>query len=240
MGYQSSHSNGKSTVNWINKGPMAEKWSKLKPMPYINMEPNYEQIGFKITDKDVRNASYWSLFATPVAGITYGANGIWPWLRDGESILNHLDAPGTTIWRKSLDFPGSIQIGYLAQFFQKLEWWRFFPANELLASQPGNTFFNQWVSVLQKDDHSEILVYIPEKSAISLINPEKIEYSAQWFNPLTNEYIAAKINQINLIHKKSRNEQNGEMTDKVISVISHKIESEQHFGNDMLLIIKKK
>ncbi|MCA1760548.1 MAG: DUF4038 domain-containing protein, partial [Bacteroidales bacterium] len=78
MGYQSSHNNGERVVNWINKGPMAGMWSKLKPMPYINMEPNYEEIGFRITAKDVRNASYWSLFATPVAGVTYGANGIWP------------------------------------------------------------------------------------------------------------------------------------------------------------------
>ena len=65
MGYQSSHSNGENTVNWINKGPMAKMWKKLKPMPYINMEPNYEEIYFKITDKDVRNASYWSIFVTP-------------------------------------------------------------------------------------------------------------------------------------------------------------------------------
>ena len=37
----------------------------------------------------MRNASYWSILATPTAGITYGANGIWPWLREGEEILNH-------------------------------------------------------------------------------------------------------------------------------------------------------
>ncbi len=62
MGYQSSHSNAEGTVNWINKGPMAEMWSKLKPMPYINMEPNYEEIGFRITAKDVRNAALLEYF----------------------------------------------------------------------------------------------------------------------------------------------------------------------------------
>lgn len=221
MSYQSSHSNGEGTVNWINKGPMAKMWSNLKPMPYINTEPNYEQIGFRITDKDVRNASYWSLFATPVAGITYGANGIWPWLRDGESILNHRDAPGTTNWRKSLDFPGSIQMSYLAQFFQKLEWWKFYPANELLARQPGSTVFNQWISVLRKDDHSEILVYIPEKGAVSLFNPEGFSYEAKWFNPVTNAYSDAKIRQ----------SEAGE---------GGKIEADQNFDNDMILILKRK
>lgn len=36
-----------------------------------------------------------SLFAAPVAGISYGANGVWPWLRQlGEPILNHPARPG--------------------------------------------------------------------------------------------------------------------------------------------------
>ena len=240
MSYQSSHNNGERVVNWINKGPMAEMWSKLKPMPYINMEPNYEEIGFRITAKDVRNASYWSLFATPIAGITYGANGIWPWLAEGEKILNHNDKGGVTGWRKSLDFPGSIQMNYLAQLFQKLEWWKFYPANELLASQPGNAVFNQWISVLRKDDHSEILVYIPEKGAVSLFNPEGFSYEAQWFNPITNEYSTAKINQITLIHQKIRNIQNGELIDRIVSGNSHKVEVEHYFENDMILILKRK
>lgn len=187
MGYQSSHSAAEGTVNWINKGPMAQQWSKLRPMPYINMEPNYEEIHFTITDKDVRNASYWSLFATPVAGVTYGANGIWPWLRDGESILNHRDAPGTSTWRKSIDFPGSLQMGYLARFFKQFEWWKLYPANELLAGQPGEKQFNHWVSVLKHEDHSLILVYFPVKAEIVLFNPHKHSYTASWFNPITGK-----------------------------------------------------
>lgn len=221
MSYQSSHNNGERVVNWINKGPMAEMWSKLKPMPYINMEPNYEEIGFRITAKDVRNASYWSLFATPIAGITYGANGIWPWLAEGEKILNHNDKGGVTGWRKSLDFPGSIQMSYLAQLFQKLEWWKLYPANELLVNQPGNTTFNHWISVLKKDDNSEILVYVPEKSTVGLFNPEGFVYEGKWFNPVTNAYSDAKIRQ-------SEAGKGG------------KIEVEQNFDNDMILILKRK
>jgi hypothetical protein len=217
MSYQSSHNNGERVVNWINKGPMAEMWSKLKPMPYINMEPNYEEIGFRITAKDVRNASYWSLFATPVAGVTYGANGIWPWLAEGEKILNHNDKGGVTGWRKSLDFPGSIQMGYLAKFFQNLEWWKFYPAGDLLAQQPGNTTFNQWISVLKKEDNSEILVYIPEKSTITLFNPNNFQWAGKWFNPITNQYSTADLNQKN-----------------------NQIELTHNFENDMLIILKEK
>jgi len=147
MGYQSSHNNGEKVVNWINKGPMALNWDKKRPLPYINMEPNYEEINFKITAKDVRNASYWSIFATPPAGVTYGANGIWPWLAEGEKILNHGNATGVTGWRKSIDFPGSIQIGYLYGFITRFEWWNLFPANELLIKQPGDSVFNHWIRI---------------------------------------------------------------------------------------------
>ncbi len=188
MSYQSSHNNGERVVNWINKGPMANEWEKLKPMPYINMEPNYEEIQFRITAEDVRNASWWSIFATPIAGITYGANGIWPWLREGESILNHRDAPGTSTWRKSIDFPGSIQVGYLTEFIGQTDWWNYYPAKELLVHQPGDTTFNAFVSVVARNDRSAIMAYIPKPCTIELRNPLGQSYDAQWYNPQTNVY----------------------------------------------------
>ena len=217
MGYQSSHSNAAGTVNWINKGPMVEMWSKLKPMPYINMEPNYEEIGFRITAEDVRNASYWSIFATPVAGVTYGANGIWPWLAEGERILNHNDKGGVTGWRKSIDFPGSIQMGYLAEFIHQFDWWNLYPANEMLAQQPGEKTYNHWISVVKSPDDNIIIAYIPHKAEVKLFNPEGNQYSAQWFNPVTNEYSDAKIeNKNDAIH------------------------FTQNFENDMLIVLRKK
>jgi len=216
MSYQSSHDNGERVVNWINKGPMSQMWSKLKPMPYINMEPNYEEINFKITDKDVRNASCWSLFATPVSGITYGANGVWPWLAEGEKILNHGDKAGVTGWRKSIEFPGSIQMGYLAGFFKQLEWWNLFPANDILAVQPGEKAFNHWVSVLKTPDHKTITAYIPQKADIELFNPENQTYTAQWFDPVSNSYQRAAIQN------------------------SHgRIRITQNFDHDMLILIKR-
>jgi hypothetical protein len=217
MAYQSSHNNGEKVVNWINKGPMSQNWYKLRPLPYINMEPNYEEINFIITDKDVRNASYWSIFATPVAGVTYGANGIWPWLAEGEEILNHRNSKGVSSWRKSINFPGSTQMGYLCEFINRFDWWKLFPANELLLYQPGDDVFNHWVSVVSSDDKSTILAYIPAKGDIELRNPENLTYFAKWFNPVKNSFTDAKINQ----------------TDGIISV-------KQEFQNDMIIVLTKK
>lgn len=83
IGYQSGHNNNPKTLDFINKGPVAARWDKLPPRPLINMEPVYEEINPDIRAADVRNAAYWSIFNAPAAGFTYGANGIWPWLREG-------------------------------------------------------------------------------------------------------------------------------------------------------------
>lgn len=190
--YQSSHSNAAGTVNWINKGPIANRWDKLPPRPIINMEPNYEEIHFKITDKDVRNASYWSVFATPPSGITYGANGIWPWIREGETILNHGDSKAST-WDKSIEFPGSIQIGYLSVFMRQFEWWDLTPALDLLMKQPGDTTFNHFISLLRSDDYSTVLAYMPATGLVKIRNPLNINYQGRWFNPVTNEYKNAEL-----------------------------------------------
>ena len=222
MGYQSSHDNGERVVNWINKGPMSEMWKKLKAMPYINMEPNYEEIDFKITAEDVRNASYWSIFATPIAGITYGANGVWPWLRDGERILNHNYKEGVTDWRKSIGFPGSIQMGYLAEFINQFEWWNLYPANDILVAQPGEKQFNHWVSVVKSPDNKTILAYIPHKSEVVLFNPNGYQYSAKWFNPVTNKYSDAKIDNVDNT-----------------KTLSNRIEFVHEFENDMIIILQE-
>lgn len=216
-GYQSSHNNGEKVVNWINKGPMSQMWSKLKPMPYINMEPNYEEIHFKISAEDVRNASYWSIFATPLAGVTYGANGIWPWLQPGERILNHRDKGGVTGWRKSIEFPGSIQMGYLASFIQQFDWWEFYPANEILVEQPGENTYNHWVSVVKSSDDETIVLYIPQKADVKIFNSKGFKYTAKWYNPLTNVFSEANISEgLNAI------------------------EFTHNFGNDMLIVLKRK
>jgi hypothetical protein len=167
---------------------MSKEWANLPARPLINLEPNYEQINFKITDRDVRNAVYWSLFATPIAGVTYGANGIWPWLRPGEKILNHSDGPGTSPWFESINFPGSIQMGYMAAFIKQYEWWDLFPANQLLTDQPGEKVFNQFVSVTRSSDNKTILAYIPVKMTVKIRKPLQTAYTVRWFNPVTNRY----------------------------------------------------
>lgn len=188
VGYQSSHSNDKGTVEWITKGPMHNKWASLPARPIINLEPNYEQIKTTITDRDVRNAVFWSLFTAPVSGVTYGANGIWPWLREGEKILNHSDAPWTYTWDKSINLPGSLQMKNIASFLKTLEWWNLYPASEILIEQPGDKQYNEFISVAKMPDNKTIVLYVPVKTQVKIRKPLMRQYTVKWFNPVTGKY----------------------------------------------------
>lgn len=195
VGYQSTHGNTQPHVDFINRGELAGQWAKLPARPLINMEPNYEQIRNLITAEDVRNASYWSVFATPPAGITYGANGVWPWLREGDTIQNHRDTPGTDPWYEGIELPGSLQIGFLAEFMQSLSWWTLRPDTELLVEQPGDSAFNHFVGVLRNPDYRIILAYVPRGDSLWLRNPLGRNYRARWFDPRENSYRSAELKE---------------------------------------------
>ncbi len=195
VGYQSGHGTDRAAVDFITRGPAARTWAQLPARPTINMEPCYEELRPEIDAEAVRNASYWSLFATPPAGITYGANGIWPWIRPGERILNHgaLSRISTRSWRESLNLPGSQQVGYVAEFMQQFRWWELFPDAGLLEQQPGDEDYQRFVSLLRSDDYRTVLVYLPATTSVELRNPLQLAYRLRWFDPVNNSFEMGEI-----------------------------------------------
>ena len=192
VGYQSTHGTTERHVNFINH-TIAEGWKNISPMPVINMEPCYEQIRNEIFEDDVRNASYWSVFAAPPSGVTYGHDGTWPWLREGEKPDNHTYTPEVDPWDVGIELPGSKQLSYLGKLFRQFRWWEFQPAQELLLDQPGFENYKHHQSVLMSQDRSTILVYFPVPGEASLLLPGNRQYSAKWFNPVENTYKTAKM-----------------------------------------------
>lgn len=188
VGYQTGHNDRPDTQKWITEGPVAREWSQLPPKVFINLEPIYEDIRQDAGPSAIRNASYWSVFSTPVAGITYGANGIWPWLRPGEEIENHGKPHILRPWYESVKLPGSVQIGYLAEFMRKFGWWQLKPAPELL---PANGEAGNFISVVRSDDRNTIMAYVPQPATVKIHNPSGIAYQGQWFDPATNKYSTA-------------------------------------------------
>jgi len=189
MGYQSSHGTAQGTVDWINKGPVARFWSRLRPMPLINIEPLYENILENQTEEDVRNAIWWSLLAAPVAGVTYGANGIWSWLEeDGQQIQNHRTAPWTVNWKNSLKLPVGRQMQHVRNFFQRLSWWELYPRPDLLVEQPGGVQYNDFIPIVGNDEGSLLVAYVPMGSTLHIRNIAHRTYRGRWFDPVLGLY----------------------------------------------------
>jgi hypothetical protein len=131
-------------------------------------------------------------------------------------------------------------MGYLAEFIQKMDWWNLFPANEILAEQPGDSVFNHWISVVKSSDDETIVAYIPEKCEVKLFNPKGIKYSAHWFNPVTNEYTDAQIKLRTLENYEKVDLDKGERMMITMEKNSNAIEFTHDFENDMLILLKKK
>jgi hypothetical protein len=180
----------RSTIDWINKGPVSRYWDRLRPLPWINLEPLYENILEDETEEQVRNAIWWSLLSAPVAGVTYGANGIWSWLEeDGQKIQNHRQAPWTLSWRHSLDLPVGRQMSHVRDFFRDLPWWDLFPVPAMLTDQPGDVQYDRFVAVASTGDARLLVAYVPRGSTLHLRNTMHRRYRGQWYDPAQGIYL---------------------------------------------------
>ncbi|TDB62317.1 apiosidase-like domain-containing protein [Arundinibacter roseus] len=190
LGFQSGHNASPRTQEWITEGPVAREWTQLPPKVFINLEPCYEDIVPGVNAPEVRNASYWSVFSTPVAGISYGANAIWPWIRAGEEIENHSKPHILRTWEESIKLPGSVQVGYLANFMRQYAWWQLKPAQQLLVSP---TRRGEFVSVVRSDDRKTIMAYVPKPTLVKLYNPGNDAFEGKWFDAVANKTTAANL-----------------------------------------------
>ena len=193
ISYQTGHANSQTVIRWKTQGPVATTWMNLSPRPIIYTEPVYENGN---NADEVRKSAYWSIFAAPVAGVSYGSHTLWPWLRKGDKPINHGEKePSSITWYDALFHEGSIQIGYLASFFRNIDWWKLFPANHLLKEQPGLLNHARWQSVLASDNKAFILVYLSVQEAVKLNLPQTKSYGAKWFDTTNNKFLKASPEQ---------------------------------------------
>lgn len=130
--YQSSH-----TANCPIAFLGAEQGYNNKPTkPILDAEGCYEDIfnnlqindsNVRINSKFVRMARYQAFLSGAYVGITYGANGIWQWAEDSLGFFKPrfklVDA---------INFDGADNCGKLIKIMNKIDWYNFTPAKELL------------------------------------------------------------------------------------------------------------
>ncbi|MEX0886663.1 MAG: DUF4038 domain-containing protein [Phycisphaeraceae bacterium] len=163
--YQTGHGNSDEHRRWAVLGDPAREWRHEPTLPSINLEPNYEnhraygQHEHWHRDDDVRRASYWSLLVMPTAGVTYGNNGIWPWMDDAGPAPGHGDLPAQS-WREGLEPPGVGSMTVLRRLFDSLPWTELTPARELV-NQPDDVDPRAFIAAAATPDRRTVVAYLP-------------------------------------------------------------------------------
>lgn len=199
LGYQSGHGDNAETLDWIHSGPPSEKWQEGPARPIINLEPPYEDhISYHTNERhsayNVRRASYWSLLNAPMAGVSYGAHGVWSWETTSRVPLNHDRTGEARPWHQAMALPGSMDMKHMAELLAELSWWKLRPSQHLLEEQPGADDPARFVSVALSEDDHFALAYFPVGGAARLRtgSPAGGFSSAAWVNPRTGERTPSK------------------------------------------------
>lgn len=195
--YQSGHGDDNPTLRWIWDGPPAQEWRRDPPRPLINLEPPYEdhiayQSRERLSAHKVRRAMYWSLLIAPPAGVSYGGHGVWGW-DDGTTTPEAHPATGVPKpWREALHLPAAEQIAHLAALFGALDWWRLWPAPELLATQPGDADDAAFVGATRAPEGDLALLYTPVAQPLALDTRSlRSDMPARWFDPRNGTFSPA-------------------------------------------------
>ena len=191
--YQSGHGNDAKKWEWNATQGCAVGWKLEPPRPVIDGEINYEghldyHTRKPIGDAQVRRAAYYSLLAGPPAGVTYGAHGIWPWIRKPEVPLEHPRSGVAEPWHVCLNYPGARQMQVLRKIFDSLEWWRLRPDRSLLAEDPRDPEFRTYIMPARSEGGDFALIYLPANPEVKLnLSGFRRAVEAVWLDPRTGE-----------------------------------------------------
>lgn len=186
-GYNTGLGDNDDTNAWTHSGDQAKNWRQQPVRPILNLDLPWEgsvseHAKQSLMDFAVRRSLWWSLLSTPIAGFTYGAHGVATW-QAGPGFPRARPYSGVApIWHTAIDTPGARQLKLLRDFLDTLPWTEFRPAQELLATQPGERVPERFVSVAKGS--AAILAYIPTGSKIAF-KPDAVPAgaTASWYDP---------------------------------------------------------
>ena len=193
-GYQSGHGDSPATFKWTHSGPAAE-FARRKDVtkPIINLEPAYEDI-LAYQSKNphdaysVRRSVYWSLLSTPIAGVTYGAHGIWGWANEPGTVpANHKNSGVQKVWSEAMKLPGSRDMKHVATLFESLPWTDLRPDPKLITRNSGAKDPAKFVACAATPDRTVIVAYFPAGADAEFSPAFTGKEPSYWFDPRTGK-----------------------------------------------------
>lgn len=189
--YQSSHSVPSTTPRDLAR--RGANGSPLKPL--LNAEPVYEDIvtsfwsdnssfDRRAVSENVRDAVYGSILTGALAGVSYGADGVWQW--------NSRNHPSTALRPRfhvdsAIRFPAARQMGIMKSIMENYRWYDFQSSQNLLwRADPVNAV----VDVVRHS--SVILAYFTPNTLNAAIDvgPLTGQRFFRWHNPVNGLHTA--------------------------------------------------
>lgn len=192
--YQSGHGNNDASRKWNCVGPPAAKWRDEPHRPVINSEPNYEghmsyQERKPFQDYHVRRAAYWSILASPTAGLTYGVHGVWSWEEKPAVPLAHAGTGEARPWNEAMQFPGSDQMKIMRDLLDRLPWWELRPADEIVVDRLDDPTFLHYIKAAKTESGDWAIVYLPDNDGVTIdVKAFGGPIEGVYFDPRTGKY----------------------------------------------------
>ncbi len=165
--FQSGHNRDAQDMAYILPQKLQEKYAKK---PLVNAEPCYEQMGYsrnlygRFTAEDIRKAAWHSILSGASAGVTYGAHGIWNWMKTGKPANPMLGEGFDTAFtcQQALEFPGAWDYGFIRDYMEQKCITQLIPAQQLVLNKSPE------IRAAHTPDKKLYLIYIPRVTKIVL------------------------------------------------------------------------
>ncbi len=157
----------------------------LPPKPTFDGESNYEGMFVRespqdyFDEVDVRKLAYWNLLSGG-CGHTYGDHAIWQFHNPERfKTVNRV----RDSWRKALNHPGAVQMGYMKQLWETWPWTKLRPDQTILAGNIGTG--GELLRAARAQDGSFAFIYAPTGRSFHVRLNKLIgsKVHAQWFDP---------------------------------------------------------
>ena len=188
-GYQWSRDLGKP----IDYTFAVDGWLNGQGKVCILYESRYENLW---TKNFGARSEGWIAYLNGLYGYGYGCQDIWVYKC---SYQMHFDTPDgldtVTVedkkvkWPEALEFSTATELKYMKDFFENLQWWKLIPRFDSKAFfiSDGENFHS-----IATDEHETMVIYffnVGEYVTGRVMTLDDCEYTYQWFNPRTNEYL---------------------------------------------------
>jgi hypothetical protein len=172
--------------------PLWQQWTNKPVRPILQMTP-YEnaligQSHKRFTSDEVRHDAYWTELMAPVAGLTYGGQGVVNWDPTTEPTTDKSPGASLPLWHKALFMPAAKQMGALARVMNAIDFRQLRPDRKAVTSQPGDASPNRQIVAATKERRNLTIAYVPADRSLEIaVDALPSPPTVTWFNPRNDE-----------------------------------------------------